>query len=81
MHPWNYLKRPDGKVERFPFPNDERRNRAALEAAFREHGMEVADHQTVAICWTYVLTTDGDLYMHDTSHGGGGVFVLESRAK
>lgn len=81
MHAWNYRQNQEGVVERFPFPNSERRNREAIEATFKEHGIDVADVSWEFPCWTWVLTTTGSLYLHDTSHGCGGVFSLESKAK
>lgn len=82
MNPWNYLKTPDGVVQRFPFnKRDERKNREVVAAAFREHGMEVADISWELTFMTWVLTTKGDLYLYDTSNGGGSGFVLESKAK
>ena len=70
-----------GLTARFVFPNSKRLDKDAITAAFKEQGMEIAEIQWELACWTWVLTTTGHLYCHDTSHGGGGVFTLESKAK
>lgn len=75
-HP--YVKIHPGK---FRFPNDHRRTPECVKAAFKYNGMEVAEIQRDGVCWTWVLTTTGDLWLHDTSHGGGGEFSLYSRSK
>lgn len=50
-----------------------------LKGQFRMQGLEVADVQYELTFLTWVLTTNGALYCMDTSHGGGGVFVLEQK--
>ena len=67
--------------KRFRFPNTHVYHRECLDAAFRQNGMEIADVQRVSYMWTYVLTTGGEMWIHDMSHGGGGDFSLDSPAK
>lgn len=69
------------KNMRFRFPNSHRRYRVCINKAFESHGFKVVDIQFDGVCWTYVLLENGDLWIHDTSHGGGGNFSIDSRAK
>ena len=61
-----------------PFPNSSIRDESAIKAAFMKHGLTVADIQCELHMWTWVLCDDGALWLHDMSHGGGGVFQLNS---
>lgn len=63
----------------FVFPNDETRSNSCLHTAFQVNGLEIADIQHDAHMWTWVLTTNGDLWLHDKSHGCGGFFSLYQR--
>ena len=76
---YGYVKHSDGTVMNFPFPNSNNRNDEAIEIAFLAEGMICADISRELPCWTWVLTDDGSLYLHDTSHGGGGYFTLQSK--
>ena len=51
----------------FPFRNNLTRDSAALEAAFKEHeGLSVVDVQREMIgMMTWVLASDGSLWLHD----------------
>lgn len=62
----------------FPFKNDDRLVLARIQTAFEAHGMAVADveYQGRGKNWTFVLTTDCQLWLLDLTHGGGGCFEL-----
>jgi hypothetical protein len=65
-------------VNGFYFPNSEVRNKDRLDAAFAQHGMSIADIQyEMYAMWVWVLTTEGNLYLLDKSHGGGGCFAKQ----
>jgi len=60
----------------FHFPRAEIRDRSSLDAAFGLHGHKIADiHYESFGMWVWVLSEDGQLWLNDFSHGGGGVFV------
>jgi len=63
----------------FCFPNSETSYRKCLDAAFSLHGLTIdsVEYQSFGI-WTWVLTTTGELWLHDKSHGGGGYFIRQS---
>ena len=65
----------------FRFPNAHRRYHNCIREAFTQNGMTVIDISVDWPCWTWVVTDAGDLWLHDTSHGGGGEFSLNSRNK
>jgi hypothetical protein len=60
------------------FANDKTRFDHSIRQVFKDSfGVEVADiHREMAGMWTWVLTSDGNLWLHDKSHGGGGEFTL-----
>jgi hypothetical protein len=69
-----------GVGKAFCFPNDETRNALCIKIAFSIHGHSVADVQREMFgMMTWVLTSTGQLWLHDKSHGGGGYFVLEAK--
>ena len=62
----------------FHFPRGEIKDKACLDAAFGLYGLKVAEVQYECFgMWVWVMTQDGDLWLNDFSHGGGGVFVKE----
>ena len=59
----------------FPFPNEDSRNDDAIKAAFQTHGFTVEDISRESFgMWTWVLLSNGELWLLDKSHGCGGVF-------
>jgi hypothetical protein len=67
------------KVWDIPFPNSKIRDEAAIKDTFASKGLSVAAIQVELRMWTWVLCEDGSLWLHDMSHGGGGVFQLHSK--
>lgn len=65
-------------MKRFPFKNNNRLDLSLIEAAFEDHGMTVAEveYKGRYKAQTFVLTTDGQLWLLDLSHDGGGCFEL-----
>jgi hypothetical protein len=64
----------------FRFPNNEAKTRACIDEGFKFNGLEVADvSYDCGSIWTWVLCTNGELWLLDKSHGGGGRFTLEQK--
>ena len=57
-----------------PFPNENVRESSRIVEAFAAHDIAVED--ICRECWflTTVLDSNGNLWSHDISHGGGGYF-------
>ena len=66
-------------ITQFGFPAGQARDSDVIAEYFAKYGRQVADTQQEMYMWAWVLCTDGSLWPHDRSHGGGGVsddFVL-----
>lgn len=75
-----YFKPPFGIPNSFAFPNALSRDVLALRTAFSVNGLEIADTQhEMHGMWVWVLCTNGELWLLDKSHGGGGMFQRESK--
>lgn len=68
------------RIRSFPFKNSESRDNELIKKAFADHGMTVADISRECLgMWTWVLLDNGELWVLDKSHGGGGVFTFERK--
>lgn len=65
----------------FLFPNDENRDKTSIVRAFGCNGFDVVDIQYELTFLTSVVDHIGNIWVHDTSHGGGGFFAIEHKAK
>lgn len=66
---------PINKVREIPFRNYLTKNDRAIQKAILDNGLTVKEIVRSAFMWTWVVVDSGHLYLHDKSHGGGGVFT------
>jgi len=73
-------RNPFGIPNSFTFQNAYVRDKQSLEAAFIENDLKIAEVEYECFAmWTWVLCTDGSLWLLDKTHGGGGMFVREKK--
>jgi len=74
-----FQKNPYGIPDSFAFPNSLSRD-DSIRHAFELHGLIVADiHRVCLGIWTWVLCTNCELWLLDKSHGGGCMFIRDSK--